>query len=81
MNESKKWYQSTGFWGGVTALLASALLLANIIWSGAVDPEVIETLQSEQLVEAIEVIIAACVGVVGSVVSIIGRIKANKQIE
>ena len=56
-------------------------MLVNMIWSGAVDPEVIETLQSEQLVEAIEVIVAACVAVAGSIVAIIGRLKAKDKIE
>lgn len=81
MNSTKKWYQSSGFWGGATALLASAFMLANMIWSGVVDPDVIETLQSEQLVEAIDVIIAAGVAVAGSIVAIIGRLKAKKEIE
>jgi hypothetical protein len=81
MNSTKKWYQSSGLWGGATALLASAFMLANMIFSGAVDPEVIETLQSEQLVEAIEVIVAACVSTAGAIVAIIGRLKAKDKIE
>lgn len=81
MNETKKWYQSTSLWGGVVALLASLFSAINMIWSGVVDPEVIEQLQSEQLVEAIEVVIASAVAVVGSIVAIIGRLKAKDKIE
>ena len=67
MDDSKPWWQSTGVWGGVVAVLAVGLGFFGYQISGDLQAELVETITS-----------AIALG--GGVLAIWGRIKATKTI-
>ena len=68
MNSSKPWYQSKTIWGGVVTVLA---IVVNVVFKRAIDEHT-----QTQIVDTITGIAAG----VGGLVSIYGRVKAEKSI-
>lgn len=63
----KKWWESTGVWGGVVAVLAG---VAGFIGLDAVG-----------VAADLDQVITGALSVVGGIVAIVGRFRARKQIE
>jgi hypothetical protein len=75
MSDTKKWYESSGVWGGAIAFLAPVLA-----WLGYT-----VTADDAQQLAGAAASIAATIGAVGSavggVMAIVGRIRASKVIK
>lgn len=72
MEETKAWYESKGVWGGLIAMLASicAMLFGVKIDQGT----------QQQMVNSLVVIAPNAVALIGAILAIYGRIKANSKI-
>ena len=72
MNETKKWYESKTIWGGVITLLAVLLSFLGI----QIDEQTKQVLINETTAFA-----SAAAALIGSLLTIYGRIKAEKRIK
>ena len=68
MEASKKWYESKGVWGGVISVIA--IILG--VFGYNITPEDQQTIVAS---------LAALGATVGSIVAVVGRVKATKQIK
>ena len=71
MNETKKWYESKTIWGGIITLFAVLLGFFGVK---------IDEQTKQLLVNQTVAFVSAASALVGSLLSIYGRIKANKRI-
>ncbi len=72
---SKKWYQSSGVLGGIGALLTSLLGVIVAAW-----PDIVTSDDAANLVANVPAAVTAGAAVIGSVVAIVGRVRAKKAI-
>jgi len=72
---AKKWYQSSGVWGGLGAMLTSVLGVVVSMW-----PDIVTAEDAANLAANVPAAVMAMASVIGSVVAIVGRIRAKKAI-
>jgi hypothetical protein len=74
MYGTKTWYQSTGVWGGVIAVLSPALA-----WFGytltADDAQALSEATTQ-----IALLVGGATSAIGGVISIVGRVRASRRI-
>ena len=68
MDQTEKWYQSRGVWGGLIAVVAGIAALFGL------------TISAEVQVEVVDLLIALG-PVIGGALALYGRLKATKRIE
>lgn len=68
MDDTKKWWESTGVWGGVVAFLVAVVPLFGY-----------QINLSDK--DALEGLILGAVGGIGGIIAIIGRVRASSRIE
>jgi predicted cobalt transporter CbtA len=71
----KKWYQSLGVTGGLAGFLASALTLAVSLW-----PDLVTAEDAKSLAANIPAAITAGAAAIGSILAIVGRIRARRSV-